>query len=152
MVRSYRAINVFQLYVLLVFGTNLSAKDYEARILPLLETYCYDCHGDGISKGDVDLGAFEDAKTRLSKVAEWKRVWAVLEDQQMPPQNKKQPSPAERVRIRDWIEKAVFRHDPANPDPGRVTIRRLNRAEYGNTFGTFWSPGRFSARGKVSSR
>ena len=133
MVRTYKAINVFQLYLLLVFGTNLSAKDYEARILPLLETYCYDCHGDGISKGDVDLGAFEDAKTRLSKVAEWKRVWAVLEDQQMPPQNKKQPSSAERVRIRDWIEKAVFRHDPANPDPGRVTIRRLNRAEYGNT-------------------
>ena len=29
-----------------------------------------------------------------------------------------------------WIEKEVFKLDPENPDPGRVTIRRLNRQEY----------------------
>ncbi|MGY8689239.1 MAG: DUF1587 domain-containing protein, partial [Verrucomicrobiales bacterium] len=26
-----------------------------------------------------------------------------------------------------------FKSDPANPDPGRVTVRRLNRVEYRNT-------------------
>src|SRR5215831_14618990 len=28
---------------------------------------------------------------------------------------------------------AVFQVDPQNPDPGRVTVRRLNRVEYRNT-------------------
>ena len=27
----------------------------------------------------------------------------------------------------------MFRIDPRNPDPGRVTVRRLNRVEYRNT-------------------
>ena len=65
--------------------------EYEERILPLLEQFCYDCHGDGASKGEVNLEVFEDAAVRLTKHSEWKRVWAVLQDQQMPPQNKKQP-------------------------------------------------------------
>ena len=35
--------------------------------------------------------------------------------------------------IAQWIKNAVFEADPLNPDPGRVTIRRLNRVEYQNT-------------------
>ena len=109
------------------------AQEYKAHILPLLERYCYDCHGDGSSKGDISLEIFENDKVRLTKHSEWERVWSVVEAQQMPPQNKKQPSRADRLRLLDWIERAVFRHDCAHPDPGRVTIRRLNRVEYGNT-------------------
>ncbi|MBT6959167.1 MAG: DUF1592 domain-containing protein [Opitutae bacterium] len=109
------------------------AQDYKAHILPLLEQYCYDCHGDGASKGDVSLEIFENDKVRLTTHSEWERVWSVVEAQQMPPQNKKQPSRADRLKLMDWIEKAVFKHDCASPDPGRVTIRRLNRVEYGNT-------------------
>ena len=26
---------------------------YQKEILPLLEEYCFDCHGDGVSKGDI---------------------------------------------------------------------------------------------------
>ena len=33
----------------------------------------------------------------------------------------------------DWIKRDVFGIDPKNVDPGRVTIRRLNRVEYRNT-------------------
>ena len=32
-----------------------------------------------------------------------------------------------------WIESNALKLDPENPDPGRVTIRRLNREEYRNT-------------------
>ena len=35
--------------------------------------------------------------------------------------------------LENWIKGDVFSIDPANPDPGRVTIRRLNREEYQNT-------------------
>jgi hypothetical protein len=35
--------------------------------------------------------------------------------------------------IAHWIKSDVFGIDPQNPDPGRVTIRRLNRVEYRNT-------------------
>ena len=62
---------------------------------------------------------------------------AVLENVRsgdMPPDDEdKQPTLDERERIMKWIELVVFAIDPDHPDPGRVTIRRLNRAEYNNT-------------------
>ena len=51
----------------------------------------------------------------------------------MPPDGKTQPTQAERDRITGWIDRELFKIDPAHPDPGRVTIHRLNRAEYNNT-------------------
>src|SRR5437660_9601661 len=51
----------------------------------------------------------------------------------MPPENKPQPSPAERDLITRWVSAFFFPCDCNHPDPGRVTIRRLNRAEYNNT-------------------
>jgi len=52
----------------------------------------------------------------------------------MPPRNADaQPSEQERDFIVDWIDHTSTKYDPANPDPGRVTLHRLNRAEYANT-------------------
>jgi len=46
----------------------------------------------------------------------------------MPPPKKPQPAPEQKLQIADWIKSAVFKIDPQNPDPGRVTVRLLNRA------------------------
>src|SRR5258705_1674402 len=51
----------------------------------------------------------------------------------MPPEKKPQPTPEERELITAWIQSEIFKCDCDHPDPGRVTIRRLNRAEYNNT-------------------
>ncbi len=47
----------------------------------------------------------------------------------MPPAKKPRPTAAEREVIAHWIKSDVFGIDPQNPDPGRVTIRRLNRVD-----------------------
>src|SRR5207244_8718400 len=44
-----------------------------------------------------------------------------------------QPTAAERGLITNWVGQRFFQCDCKHPDPGRVTIRRLNRAEYNNT-------------------
>src|SRR5207237_10131960 len=51
----------------------------------------------------------------------------------MPPPRKTQPGPEQKRQLEQWIKTVVFKADPLNPDPGRVTVRRLNRAEYRNT-------------------
>ena len=50
------------------------------------------------------------------------------------------PRPTSRSRpprsgelLEDWIKYGAFGIDPEDPDPGRVTVRRLNRVEYRNT-------------------
>ena len=62
--------------------------------------------------------------------------WSVLKNVRagiMPPAGKPKPSDEEVAVLADWIKHDVFGLDPRDPDPGRVTIRRLNRVEYRNT-------------------
>ena len=53
----------------------------------------------------------------------------------MPPaDHEPRPSGAEAATLVQWIDQAVFDVDCGHThDPGHVTIRRLNRAEYNNT-------------------
>ena len=57
-------------------------------------------------------------------------MWKTVRHEFMPPAAADQPTDAERRAIARWVERSVFGADPARPDPGRVTIRRLNRMEY----------------------
>ena len=108
------------------------ATSYTKEIIPLLENYCYECHGDGETKGKFALDGFKDLSAHLNDRKYWVTVWQNLRSQVMPPSDKDQPNMAERQQLIAWIERDVFKLDPNNPDPGRVTIRRLNRTEYQN--------------------
>ena len=105
---------------------------YKGEILPLLEKYCYDCHGEGESKGKFVMDDFKDLPAHLNDRKHWLSIWRNVRSQIMPPSDKDQPSAAEKRELLASIEKEIFKLDAANPDPGRVTIRRLNRTEYQN--------------------
>jgi mono/diheme cytochrome c family protein len=105
---------------------------YKGEIRPLLEKYCFDCHADGEAKGKFAMDEFKDLSGHLKDRKHWLAIWRNLRSQIMPPSDKDQPSSAEGKKLLAWIEQEVFKMDPAPPDPGRVTIRRLNRTEYQN--------------------
>lgn len=109
-----------------------SEKEFRDEVEPLLAKYCYDCHGEGASKGDVELDAFADYSSLAKDKRFWKRVWENLHARTMPPARKLKPTDIHREAVMGWIERTVFQFDPSVPDPGRVTIRRLNRVEYDN--------------------
>ena len=99
---------------------------------PILAKYCYDCHGDGVAKGGVTLVQFETAAAlRDNKL--WFHALKNLRSGVMPPAAEPQPSAAEAEKLMAWIKREAMGLDPAKPDPGRVTVRRLNRVEYRNT-------------------
>jgi hypothetical protein len=105
---------------------------YLKDIRPLLDAYCFACHNPEKKKGDLDLSAIasEDAAKHALKI--WREVIDQLHSHDMPPDTaKKQPSAEERDRLIAAI-KGIKRYD-GPPDPGRVTIRRLNRTEYDYT-------------------
>jgi hypothetical protein len=104
---------------------------YEKRVQPLLARYCYGCHNQEKHKGELSLAALANGRDALQHPEIWEKVLSKLRDREMPPEEKPQPSSAERERVAGWIEHTLF--DCENPDPGRVTLRRLNRAEYNNT-------------------
>ena len=103
------------------------------EIKPVLAKYCYDCHGTEKQKGDLSLEDFKDEQSVLKDRKTWEKVLKNLRNHEMPPAKKAQPTDPQRALVADWIESKLFAVDCAHPDPGRVTIRRLNRAEYNNT-------------------
>ena len=110
-----------------------AAERFGEEIQPILEEYCFGCHGSGIKKGGVDLDGLEADEARLHDRDLWLGVLKNVRAGIMPPADKPQPSDEERRLLEDWIKYGAFGIDPTDPDPGRVTVRRLNRVEYRNT-------------------
>ncbi len=113
-------------------GAEEAAESYKKKIEPLLERYCFDCHADGVHKGKFSMEDFKDVPALVSDRKHWLPMWQNVRSQLMPPSDEDQPNDAEKKELLAWIERDVFQLDPENPDPGRVTIRRLNRSEYKN--------------------
>ena len=112
---------------------NPAAPEFRKDIEPILKEYCYDCHGDGENKGQVAFDEFKSDAARLGDHDFWLRALKNVRAGIMPPPRKAQPSAEQKRQLEQWIKSAVFLTDPQNPDPGRVTVRRLNRVEYRNT-------------------
>lgn len=75
--------------------------DFENFAVVFLETHCFECHDDDVSKGDLnllDLGPVDE-----TNAAVWKAVWAQTALEEMPPKKKDQPEVIERLRFSDWI-------------------------------------------------
>ena len=85
-------------------------------------------------QADLALHAFKDAPAVLKARKRWVAVLDMLESGQMPPDKQLQPTAAEQTAFIQGV-RAIFEHadNSGEPDPGRVTIRRLNRTEYNNT-------------------
>jgi hypothetical protein len=118
----------------LSLATAAAAPSFEREVVPLLKKYCYECHGDGFHKSGVALDDFHSAAEVRAGRKTWESVLRTVTRQEMPdPDAAFFPTDAERETIARFIEHELFQIDPARPDPGRVTLRRLNRAEYNNT-------------------
>lgn len=103
-------------------------------IQPLLAKYCTNCHGGERPRADLSLTKYKDADAVMRDRKVWEKVILHVRAREMPPENKPQPTPAEAQLLTLWIEAQLARVDcTKDRDPGRVTLRRLNRAEYNNT-------------------
>jgi hypothetical protein len=110
-----------------------AAQKFKKEIQPILVEYCYDCHGEGMDKGKVAFDAFKTDEELIGKKDLWLAVLKNTRAGLMPPENKPRPSTAQQSVLERWIKYEAFGLDPRDPDPGRVTVRRLNRLEYKNT-------------------
>jgi len=118
------------LAVLQVNAHSTESPSFEIDVQPLLKKLCYDCHGNGSSEGGLDFDAHASVKELVANKKLWGKVWENVLTETMPPADMTQPSRGERNALSRWIASEVFDLNPAAPDPGRVTIRRLNREEY----------------------
>jgi len=95
----------------------------------LLDQYCVNCHNDddrvaGIAFDKMDL-------THLAKDGDtWEKAIKKLKGGMMPPPGAKQPDRAAALNFAAWLETSLDAAAAATPNPGSITLHRLNRSEY----------------------
>ncbi len=106
--------------------------------IPFLEQYCFSCHTGDQPEAGVALDSYEDNVSLIKNHDVWERVLDMLETHQMPPDGNDQPSMEELESFVQHVD-AIFEDASRNakPDPGRVTVRRLNKVEYRNSVRDF---------------
>ena len=109
------------------------AVQFHKDIEPIVHEYCYECHGEGVKKGGISFDEFASDQAVLTNRDLWWNALKYLRAGIMPPQKHPSPTAEQKQRMAAWIKTAVFETNPNDPDPGRVTLRRLNRVEYRNS-------------------
>ena len=117
---------------------------FQRKIEPFLNATCYECHADGVRKGDFALDRLSLPVPQGDSREAWERVLKHVTSGLMPPVDAPQPAAPARAEFVAWLDRTLHPIDPRNPDPGRVVLRRLNLEEYKNTvqdlFGITFNP------------
>ncbi len=108
-------------------------EDFSRRIQPLLHRYCLECHGAKKQEAEIDLSRFGTIDDILAQRETWSKISEMVEFGAMPPDEKPQLAQSERDLLVAWVNSVLSLDCSQIREPGRVTIRRLNRAEYDNT-------------------
>jgi len=107
-------------------GATIST-DYRA----VLNRYCVTCHNEKLKTAGLLLDKMDVAKIPESAEV-WEKVIRKLRTSAMPPAGMPRPDKAGYDSFATYLETALDRAAAAKPNPGRVGIHRLNRAEYTN--------------------
>ncbi len=104
---------------------------YQKEIRPLLVQYCQRCHSGKQPEAEIDLKHFATLDEVRKAPRVWQKVQEMLDTEQMPPKDAKQPTDAEVLKLRTWVRSYLKLEARAQAgDPGRVVLRRLSNAEY----------------------
>jgi mono/diheme cytochrome c family protein len=108
---------------------------FTAATRELFDDTCSECHNPTDLSGGFDVNVYRSVDTLATDRERWESILAKLKSREMPPDDAViQPSDEQIHTLVKLLEKEFERADAAmKPDPGRVTARRLNRAEYTNT-------------------
>jgi hypothetical protein len=105
---------------------------FDKTVGPVFASTCSPCHNESLASGNLDITPFTKAGSLTSNRDGWDTIVRKVKAGEMPP--KGIPKPATLDAAIQYLT-AEFEKADRNIkiDPGRVTARRLNRAEYTNT-------------------
>ncbi len=103
---------------------------YTASILPILTTYCFECHGPDKQKGGVQLDTLSPDFAAGGDAEEWHFALDMIQGAEMPPSKATQFTDEDRRALIAWIEGGLEDAKRASAGPQRSVLRRLNRTQY----------------------
>ena len=107
---------------------------FEVNVAPFLAKHCVACHSGDEPEAGIGFDRYSSSANVQTEYDLWEKANRLIMDRQMPPAEESQPTADELVAIATAIQTELATFDcTAERHPGRVTLRRLNKAEYNNT-------------------
>ena len=116
------------------FADDDAPGSFARDVAPVLKETCLGCHNGTKAKGNLNLERLGDPTSIAAELATWGKVLQAVEDGVMPPADQPPLSDETSAHLVATLQSLISKAGClVNPDPGRVTLRRLNREEYNNT-------------------
>ena len=108
-----------------------AAATTPASTRAILNRYCVTCHNERLKTAGLLLNKL-DVEHVADGAESWEKVARKLRTHEMPPSGAARPDEATYSAVVAQLENALDAAAAAKPNPGRVSVHRLNRVEYTN--------------------
>jgi hypothetical protein len=132
--RSLAAISMLLAAAVFFPAATLPAQDSPsaaATSRAALDKYCIGCHRGPTPAAGLPLDTLDTATFEVNGVA-WEKLVRKLRNREMPPPGRPRPDETTYDALVKYIEGGRDRLAEVKPNPGRPTLHRINRTEYGN--------------------
>lgn len=102
-----------------------------AKQAELIDTYCVKCHNDEDWAGSLDFTTLNRGDV-LADALTWEKVMRKFRGNMMPPRGNERPDDKTKTEFVSWLQGSLDSAILAHPNPGKSSLHRLNRSEYGN--------------------
>src|SRR5437667_6737149 len=99
-----------------------------------LDKYCIGCHRGPTPVAGLHLDSFDTANFEANG-ATWEKLARKLRNREMPPVGRPRPDAPTYDALVKYIEPGRDRLAEIKPSPGRPTLHRRNRTQYGHAVG-----------------
>ncbi|HKB96183.1 MAG TPA: DUF1587 domain-containing protein, partial [Rhizomicrobium sp.] len=97
----------------------------------MMMQYCTGCHNDKLKTAGMSVVPL-DANNLQANQATWEKILRRVSLGEMPLRGAPRPPKEKLQAFTQWLAKSLDDQAAANPNPGRATVRRMNRTEYSN--------------------
>ena len=109
------------------------ATYYINQIKPIIENYCYKCHGQEKQKGDMRFDNIERDMVNGFDAEKWNMMLNEINLGEMPPSDEPQLSEDDRRVLVDWITENLDKAAEAKETDNKLVIRRQTKSQYTNS-------------------
>ena len=109
------------------------ATYYTDQIKPIIENYCYKCHGQEKQKGDMRFDNIDWDMVNGFDAEKWNMMLNEINLGEMPPSDELQLSEDDRRILVDWITENLDKAAEAKETDSKLVMRRQTKSQYTNS-------------------
>ncbi|MBJ6366512.1 DUF1592 domain-containing protein [Snuella sedimenti] len=114
-------------------STSVQAVHYQTKVRPVMEKYCFECHGEDKQKGGVRLDVLHWDMINGPDAEGWHSALDMINSGEMPPEEEPQLQDDERRAVVEWMTKNLEQAAIAKQDADKGVMRRLTKKQYTHT-------------------